>query len=122
MTLVAAPTIPVCTRYEMGISGPPSNGGLRSHLRNAGPDFPEGCPTLGPAAPTEGSIQYEELADIEAMLTQTPNLPPALQRIATTPVLGPGKPAGFPHVKVTRLAANRRIHTQGAVRIDFSNS
>jgi len=61
-------------------------------------------------------------ADIEVMLAQTPNLPPALQRIATTPVLASEKAAGFPHVKVTRLAANRRIHTLGGVRIDFSNS
>jgi len=56
------------------------------------------------------------------MLAQTPKLPPALQRIATTPVLASERPAGFPHVKVTRLAAERRIHTLGGVRIDFSNS
>src|SRR5690242_11774545 len=56
------------------------------------------------------------------MLVQTPKLPAALERIATTPVLASEKPAGFPHVKVTRLAANRHIHTLGAVRIDFSNS
>ena len=56
------------------------------------------------------------------MLAQTPTLPPALERIATTPVLASEKPAGFPHVKVTRLAGNRRIHTLGTVRIDFSNS
>jgi hypothetical protein len=55
------------------------------------------------------------------MLAQTPKLPPALDRIATTPVLASEKPAGFPHVKVTRLAANRHIHTLGSVRIDFSN-
>ncbi|HEY2741873.1 MAG TPA: hypothetical protein VGI69_06825 [Gaiellaceae bacterium] len=56
------------------------------------------------------------------MLAQAPQLPPALQRIATTPVLASERPAGFPNVKITRLAANRRIHTLGAVRIDFSNS
>jgi hypothetical protein len=56
------------------------------------------------------------------MLAQTPNLPPALQRIATTPVLASERPAGFPHVKVTRLAPTRHIHTLGGVRIDFSNS
>jgi hypothetical protein len=56
------------------------------------------------------------------MLAQTPNLPPALQRIATTPVLVSERPAGFLRVKVTRLAANGRIHTLGGVRIDFSNS
>jgi hypothetical protein len=56
------------------------------------------------------------------MLAQTPKLPPELQRIATTPVLASERPAGFPHVKVTRLAANRHIHTLGVVRIDFSNS
>src|SRR4051812_23585489 len=48
--------------------------------------------------------------------------PPALERIATTPVLASERPAGFPKVKITRLAANRRIHTLGGVRIDFSNS
>ena len=56
------------------------------------------------------------------MLAQPPNLPPALERVATTPVLASEKPAGFPHVKVIRLAANRHIHTLGTVRIDFSNS
>ena len=56
------------------------------------------------------------------MLAQIPTLPPALERIAATPVLASEKPAGFPHVDVTRLAANRRIHTLGSVRIDFSNS
>jgi hypothetical protein len=56
------------------------------------------------------------------MLAQAPKLPPALERIATTPVLASEKPAGYPHVKITRLAANRRIHTLGGVRIDFSNS
>jgi hypothetical protein len=56
------------------------------------------------------------------MLAQAPKLPPALQRIATTPVLASEKPAGYPHVKITRLAADRRIHTLGGVRIDFSNS
>jgi hypothetical protein len=55
------------------------------------------------------------------MLAQTPNLPPALQRIATTPVLASERPAGFPHVKVTRLAPTRHVHTLGGVRIDFSN-
>lgn len=56
------------------------------------------------------------------MLAQPPSLPPALERIATTPVLASEKPAGFPHVTVIRLAANRHIHTLGTVRIDFSNS
>jgi hypothetical protein len=55
------------------------------------------------------------------MLAQTPNLPPALQRIATTPFLASERPTSFPHVKVTRLAPTRRIHTLGGVRIDFSN-
>jgi hypothetical protein len=59
---------------------------------------------------------------IGPVLAQTPNLPPALQRIATTPVLAAERPPGFTHVKVTRLAPNRRIHTLGGVRIDFSNS
>lgn len=56
------------------------------------------------------------------MLAQTPTLPPALKRIATTPVLASEKPPGFPHVKITRFAPNRHIHTLGTVRIDFSNS
>jgi hypothetical protein len=56
------------------------------------------------------------------MIAQSPNLPPAVERIATTPVLASERPAGFPHVKITRLAANRHIHTLGGVRIDFSNS
>lgn len=61
-------------------------------------------------------------ADIEVMLAQVPKLPPALQRIATTPVLTSERPVGFPHAKITRLAADRRIRTLGVVRIDFSNS
>ena len=56
------------------------------------------------------------------MLAQTPALPPALQRIATAPVLPSERPVGFPHVKITRLAADGRLHTLGGVRIDFSNS
>ena len=56
------------------------------------------------------------------MLAQTSSLPPVLERIATTPVLAAERPAGFPHVKITRLAPTRRIHTLGGVRIDFSNS
>src|SRR5439155_5636525 len=60
-------------------------------------------------------------ADREVMFAQAPNLPPALQRIATTPVLASERPAGFPHVKVTRLAPTRHTHTLGGVRIDFSN-
>ena len=55
------------------------------------------------------------------MFAQVPKLPPPLQRIATTPVLASERPAGFPHVKITRLAANRHVHTLGAVRIDFIN-
>lgn len=55
------------------------------------------------------------------MLTQAPNLPPALQRIATTSVLASERPAGFPHVKITRLGPNKHAHTLGIVRIDFSN-
>jgi hypothetical protein len=56
------------------------------------------------------------------MVAQTPKLPPALQRIATTPVLVSERPVGFPHVKIIRLVADRRIHTLGMVRLDFSNS
>lgn len=59
---------------------------------------------------------------MQVMLAQTPQLPPALQRIATTPVLASEKPPGYPQVKITRLAANQHIHTLGAIRIDFSNS
>src|SRR4029077_15440880 len=55
------------------------------------------------------------------MVARTPNLPPALQRIATTPVPASERPTGFPHVKITPLAPTRRIHTLGGVRIDFSN-
>jgi hypothetical protein len=56
------------------------------------------------------------------MIAQPQQLPPPVERIATTPVLASERPAGFPQVKIARLAANRRIHTLGAVRIDFSNS
>src|SRR5690242_21786017 len=56
------------------------------------------------------------------MLAAAPKLPPALQRIATTPVLASETPTGFPHLKITRLGPNSRAHTLGIVRIDFSNS
>jgi hypothetical protein len=45
------------------------------------------------------------------MLAQAPQLPPALQRIAATPVLASERPAGFLHVKITRLGPNKRAHT-----------
>ena len=56
------------------------------------------------------------------MLAQAPKLPPALQRIATTPVLASERPVGFRLVKITRLAADRRIESLGLVRFDFGNS
>ena len=56
------------------------------------------------------------------MVAQAPKLPPALERIATTPVLASERPAGFRHVKITRLGPNRKTHTLGIVRIDFSNA
>ena len=55
------------------------------------------------------------------MLAQAPKLPPALERIAATPLLASERPAGFPHVKITRLGPNKRAHTLGIVRFDFSN-
>jgi hypothetical protein len=55
------------------------------------------------------------------MLAQAPKLPAALERIATTPVLASERPAGFPHLKITRLGPNKHVHTLGIVRIDFSN-
>jgi hypothetical protein len=54
--------------------------------------------------------------------TPTASPPPALQRIATTPVLASEKPDGFFAVKVNLLRPNPQIHTLGGVRIDFSNS
>jgi hypothetical protein len=56
------------------------------------------------------------------MLAQAPKLPAALERIATTPVLASERPAGFPHLKITRLGPNKQAHTLGIVRFDFSNS
>ena len=56
------------------------------------------------------------------MLAQVPTLPPSLERIATTPTLASEMPAGFTHVKVSRLAPDPRYQTLGAVRIDFSNA
>jgi hypothetical protein len=48
--------------------------------------------------------------------------PPALQKLASTPVLASERPAGFTHAKIVRLPRDPRLHTLGAVRIDFSNS
>ena len=55
------------------------------------------------------------------MLAQVPKLPTPLERIATTPVLASERPVGFVHVKIVRLGPNKRAHTLGIVRIDFSN-
>jgi hypothetical protein len=55
------------------------------------------------------------------MLARAPSLPPALQRIATTPVLASERPHGFRHVKVIRSGPDRRAHTLGSVSIQFSN-
>lgn len=55
------------------------------------------------------------------MLAQTVQLPPALQRVATTTVLASERPAGFRHVKIIRQGPNRRAHTLGVVSIQFSN-
>jgi hypothetical protein len=56
-----------------------------------------------------------------AMFAQLPTLPPAVQRIATTPVLASERPAGFRHVKIIRRGPDRRAHTLGAVSSQFSN-
>jgi len=56
------------------------------------------------------------------MVVQASTVPPALQKLATTAVLASERPAGFPHVKIIRLPADLRLHTLGAVRLDFSNS
>jgi hypothetical protein len=55
------------------------------------------------------------------MLAQAPKLPPALRRIATTPVLASERPAGFRHVKIIRSGPSRRAHTLGSVSFQFSN-
>ena len=51
-----------------------------------------------------------------------PILPPPLQKLADTPVLRSEIPPGFHHATVVRLAPDRRIHTLGAVRVDFTNA
>jgi len=56
------------------------------------------------------------------MLAQVHTLPPVLAKIAATPVLSSEMPAGFTHAKIVRLPPTARIHTVGAVRIDFSNA
>jgi hypothetical protein len=48
-------------------------------------------------------------------------IPPPLLKLVNTPVLRSELPAGFTSAKVTRLPADPRYHTLGAVRIDFSN-
>jgi hypothetical protein len=62
-----------------------------------------------------------ELPYMGGMLAQSPMLPPAVQRIVTTPVLASERPAGFRQVKIIRLPPNRRARTLGAVSIQFSN-
>jgi hypothetical protein len=49
-------------------------------------------------------------------------LPPTLEKLYNTPVLRSEMPARFHHAKVLRLAPDRRYHTLGAVRIDFTNA
>jgi hypothetical protein len=54
--------------------------------------------------------------------TLMPTLPPPLEKLYNTPVLRSEMPAGFDRAKVVRLAPDQRIHTLGAIRIDFSNA
>jgi hypothetical protein len=56
------------------------------------------------------------------MVAQMLTFPPALERIARAPILASEMPAGLTHVKVSRLPADPRYHTLGAVRIDFSGA
>lgn len=51
-----------------------------------------------------------------------PILPPTLEKLYNAPVLRSEMAAGFHHAKVVRLAPDRRYHTLGAVRIDFTNA
>ena len=67
------------------------------------------------------TIQCERVSDIQVMHVQAPKLPPALQRVATTPVWGSETPVGFRHVKVNRLGSDRRAHTLGVASFQFSN-
>jgi hypothetical protein len=53
------------------------------------------------------------------MFAQVP-LPPALEKLAVTPVLASEMPAGFARAKIIRLPVVARFHTLGTVRIDFS--
>ena len=53
------------------------------------------------------------------MFVQMQTLPPALERLAKTPVLASEMPSGFSRVKIVRLAPNPTLGTLGAVRVDF---
>jgi hypothetical protein len=48
--------------------------------------------------------------------------PPVLTKLANTPVLHSEMPPGFTRARITKLPADRRYHTLGAVRIDFRNA
>jgi hypothetical protein len=56
------------------------------------------------------------------MLAQAQVLPPPLHKLAATPVLASEMPPGFTRTKIVLLAPNARLHTLGAVRIDFFTS
>jgi hypothetical protein len=51
-----------------------------------------------------------------------PILPPPLEKLYNTPVLRSEMPPGFNHAKVLRLGPDRRYHSLGAVRIDFTSA
>jgi hypothetical protein len=48
--------------------------------------------------------------------------PPVLTKLANTPLLHSEMPPGFTRARITKLPADRRYHTLGAVRIDFRNA
>jgi hypothetical protein len=56
------------------------------------------------------------------MFAQTPPTPPALVKLAATPVLASEMPPGFTRVKIVRLPPVARVHLLGGVRLDFSNA
>ena len=49
-------------------------------------------------------------------------LPPLLAKLSNTPVLRSEMPPGFTQASVSKLPADPRYHTLGAVRIDFRNA
>jgi hypothetical protein len=63
----------------------------------------------------DGALKLKSLASEGGVVA----LPPVLAKLSNTPVLRSEMPVGFTRASVSKLPADPRLHSLGAVRIDF---